>query len=144
MTQRYQLNANGPERSQVLTNAHAFIDRLPPKKSWIIEIKEARKNRSSAQNHALFGVAYPALERVTGYTKDELHHEFCGRYFQWHQYEILGELRSKPIRTTTINERGERDVIDSETFADFYAMVQRLGAEAGIDVPDPAPNGVRP
>ena len=48
--QRYQLNANGPERPQVLANAHAFLDRLPPNKSWRIEVKEARKERSGDQS----------------------------------------------------------------------------------------------
>lgn len=135
--QKYTLNANGPERGQVLANVHAFIDRLPVRKSWRIEIREARKERTLDQNAALFGVAYAALVDATGYTPEELHHEFCGRFFGWTQYTMFGETRQRPRRTTTTNERGDRDVIDTRTMADFYDMVQRIGAEAGIDVPSP-------
>lgn len=139
MTQRYTLNANGRERPQVLANIHAFVDRLPLSKSWRVEIKEARNERSGDQNRALFGVAYPVLEEATGYTKEELHFEFNGRFFGFVEYQIFGETRRKPRRTTTTDENGDRDVVPAKVFADFYDMVQRVGAEAGIDVPSPNP-----
>lgn len=139
MSQAYVLNANGRERLQVAANLHAFIDRLPPGKSWRVEIKEARKERSDPQNHALFGVAYEALNRSTGFTKDELHDAFCKRYFGTVEREVMGQVVTKPYRTTTTNERGERDVMSTAAFAEFYTMVQMVGAEAGIDVPDPDP-----
>lgn len=139
MSTKYQLNANGPERSTVLANAHAFLDRLPRNKSWKIEIKEARRERTDPQNHALFGVAYPALEEATGYTKDELHEAFCRKFFGSTQIEIMGQAVSRPFRTTTTNEHGERDVMPAADFARFYDMVQQVGAEAGIDVPSPDP-----
>jgi hypothetical protein len=137
--QRYQLNANGPERGQVLANVLAFLQRLPANRSWRIEVKEARKERTGDQNAALFGVAYAVLTEATGYTPEELHHEFCGRFFGWTEFEIFGESRRRPRRTTTTNEQGDRDVIDTATFARFYDEVQRVGAEAGIDVPSPDP-----
>jgi hypothetical protein len=139
MSQKYTLNANGPERDQVRANAHAFIDRLPANKSWKIEIKEARRERTSPQNAALWAVAYPKLTEVTGFTAEELHHEFCGRFFGWEVVDIFGERRRRPRRTTTTNEQGERDVLSTRDFAAFYEMVQQVGAEAGIDVPDPDP-----
>jgi hypothetical protein len=139
MSQRYQLNANGPERPQVLANLHAFVDRLPANKSWRIEIKEARKERSGDQNAALWGVAYPALSNATGYDPDELHDAFCRKFFGEVARTVMGQTMSRPARTTTTNEQGDRDVIDAATFARFYDMVQRIGAEAGIDVPSPDP-----
>jgi len=139
MSQKYTLNANGPERGAVLANLHAFVDRLPVSKSWRIEIKEARKDRTCPQNAALWGVAYPKLTEVTGYTAEELHHEFCGRYFGWEVVDIFGERRRRPRRTTTSNEQGERDVLGTVEFAAFYDMVQQIGAEAGVDVPSPDP-----
>lgn len=139
MSQKYTLNANGPERPQVLANALAFLQRLPASKSWRIEIKEARRERSGDQNAALWGVAYPPLVDATGYTLDELHDAFCKRFFGTVHAVILGEQVSRPRRTTTTNEQGERDVMPAAEFANFYAMVQRIGAEAGIDVPDPDP-----
>lgn len=139
MSQKYTLNANGPERPAVLANLHAFVDRLPANKSWRIEIKEARKERTNPQNAALFGVAYPKLTEVTGYTAEELHHEFCGRFFGWEVVDIFGAARRRPRRTTTTNGQGERDVLSTRDFAAFYEMVQQIGAEAGIDVPSPDP-----
>lgn len=139
MSQKFTLNAGGPERDQVRANAHAFIDRLPDHKSWRIEVTEARKERTPPQNAALWGVAYPALTEATGYTAEELHHEFCGRFFGWEIVTIFGQQRRRPRRTTTTNERGERDVIPTGDFARFYDFVQQMGAEADIDVPSPDP-----
>lgn len=139
MSQKYTLNANGPERGDVIANVHAFVDRLPASKSWRIEIKEARKERTDPQNRALFGVAYPAICKVTGYDVDELHRMMCGRFFGWVDIDILGEVSRRPYRTTTTNAEGDRDVMPTLDFAAFYEMVQRMGAEAGIDVPDPDP-----
>jgi hypothetical protein len=139
MTQLYQLNANGPERAQVLANAIAFLQRLPSAKSWRVEVKEARKERSGDQNAALWGCAYPVLCDATGYTPDELHDAFCRRFFGTETREVMGETVSRPRRTTTTNESGERDVIDAAQFARFYDLVQQIGAEAGVDVPSPDP-----
>jgi hypothetical protein len=139
VSQTYVLNASGRERPQVLANIHAFVDRLPVSKSWRVEIKQARKERSDPQNHALFGVAYPVLEQATGYSKDELHEAFCKRFFGSVDREVMGQVISKPYRTTTMNERGERDVMPAADFARFYDLVQHVGAEAGIDVPSPDP-----
>lgn len=137
--QTYRLNANGPERPQVLANAHASLDRLPLTKSWKVEIKEARKERSGDQNAALWGVAYPALTEATGYDADELHDALCRKFFGEVERQVMGQKVSRARRTTTTNEQGERDLIDAATFARFYDMVQRIGAEAGIDVPSPDP-----
>ena len=137
--QRYQLNANGPERTQVLANALAFLQRLPAAKSWRIEIKEARKERTNEQNAALFGVAYPALTDATGFTPDELHDAFCRRFFGTVERQVMGQTVTRPRRTTTTNEAGERDVIEAAEFAKFYDHVQQVGAEAGVDVPSPDP-----
>jgi hypothetical protein len=137
--ERYVLNAGGPEREQVRANAHAFIDRLPASKSWKIEIKEYRKERTTDQNAALFGLAYPIIAKATGNDVDDLHQAFCGKAFGWVDVEVMGEVRRRPRRTTTTNDEGERSVLSTIEFADFWAMVQRISAECGIDVPDPDP-----
>ena len=140
MTQSYALHKLDPRRDLVRANAHAFIDRLPLTKSWRIEIKELHKDRSLRQTAALFGVAYPIIMAATGLQGDadmaQLHRDFCGDFFGWRDGP-LGHRR--PVRTTTTNERGERDLIDTATMAQFYAFVQRRVAEFGIDVPDPDP-----
>ena len=136
---RYTLNAKGRERPTVLANVIAHIQSLPETKSWRIEIREAKKERTDAQNRALFGVAYPALSEATGYTPDELHEAFCRKFFGTVGVTIMGQIVTRPRRTTTTNENGERDVLPRMEFSAFYAMVQQVGAEAGVYVPDPEP-----
>ena len=140
MSQTYALHKGDQRRDLVRANVHAFIDRLPPAKSWRIEVKELRKERSLDQNAAMFGVAYAAIMEATGLEGDEerkqLHHDFCGDFFGW----VSGPMgHRRPVRTTTRNERGERELIDTATMARFYEFIQRRAAEYGIDVPDPDP-----
>lgn len=130
---------SGRNNDRIRSNAHEFIDRLPESKSWTIEIKQHVKRRSDSQNRSLFGVAYPPLESETGHTKDELHEAFCRRFFGSVDTEIMGQVVTRPFRTTTTDENGRRDVIPAGQFVEFYAMVQQIGAEAGVYVPDPDP-----
>lgn len=139
MAQSYTLTKNHGMRADVKANLHDFIDRLPETKSWKVEIKEARNERSSEQNAALFGLAYVVLSEATGFTADELHEAFCCRFFGTVEKEVMGRIISKPWRTTTTNEDGQRDVMPAHDFARFYDAVQQIGAEAGVDVPDPDP-----
>jgi hypothetical protein len=139
MASTFVLHKNHPGRALVASNLHAFIDKLPASRSYQVEVKEYRRERTDPQNHALFGVAYPALERETGFTKDELHEAFCKRFFGTVEKEFAGEIVSKPYRTTTTGPDGRRDVLGTADFARFYDMVQQAGAEAGIYVPDPDP-----
>lgn len=137
---RYFLHANAPEREQVRANLHEFIDGLDVRKSWRVEIRENRKERTLDQNAATFGVAYATIMEATGLEGDaerkQLHRDFCGDFFGW----VDGPLgHRKPVRTTTTNEHGERDVIDTATMARFYDFIQRTAAEYGVVVPDPDP-----
>lgn len=140
MTQTYVLNKGHRDRERVKTNLLAFIARLPETKSWKFVITEARPERSLDQNAAMFGVAYDAIMDATGLAGDsekkQLHRDFCGDYFGWVD---AGVGRRRPKRTTTTNEHGERDVIDTAMMSDFYSFIQRKAAEFGIDVPDPNP-----
>lgn len=140
MSQSYALHKADLRRDLVRANLHAFIDRLPGTKSWRIEVKELRKERSLDQNAAMFGVAYAAIMAASGLQGDDerrqLHRNFCGDFFGWTSGP-LGQRR--PVRTTTTNQFGERDVIDTRTMAEFYEFIQRKAAEYGIDVPAPDP-----
>lgn len=138
--QTYVLNANHPGRGQVLANLHAFVDRLPQDKAWLVEISRAHDRRSAKQNRAMWGVAYDVIMEATGLQgadeRKQLHRTFCGDFFGW----VSGAVgMRKPVRTTTTNELGEKDPIDTATMAAFYDFIQRKAAEFGIDVPDPDP-----
>ena len=135
----FYLNANDNCRNNVEAELVAFIRKLPKDKPYKIEVKRYIKERTSAQNRALFGVAYPPLSQETGFTPDELHNAFCRRYFGTVDADLCGVLLVKPLRTTTKDENGKRDVIDAATFSKFYEMVKQVGAEAGVFIPDPEP-----
>ena len=45
-----------------------------------------------------------------------------------------------PIRTTTVDADGNRDVIDGDEFWPYVEFCQRVGARAGVVIPDPDPN----
>ena len=138
--QTYQLNANSPERSQVLANAHAFLDRLPADKGWRIEIRPYSAKRTLKQNATMWGLAYDLIMESTGlegeFERKQLHRDFCGDFFGW----VDGPMgKRRPRRTTTKNEQGEADAIDTAEMARFFDFIQRKAAEFGIDVPDPDP-----
>lgn len=141
MSETFVIHKDHPGREGVYRNMLAFLGRIfaACNRSYKVEITEYKKTRSTAQNHALFGVAYPALERATGYTKDELHTAFCRRFFGTTERDVVGVIVSVPYRTTTTNAEGKRDVLDARQFSEFYDLVQQVGAEAGIHVPSPDP-----
>jgi hypothetical protein len=126
--------------ARIRANLHAFLERLPADKAWRVEIHPHREARSKQQRKALFGVAEKAIMEHMGLQgsreQQQLHTYLCGEYFGWKE-DALG--RKVPERTTTTNERGEREEIDRERAADMYSFIQRLAAEHGIDVPDPDP-----
>ena len=128
----------GPLFASVLANLVVFLGRLPQNTAWEIIVRKYVKSRSDHQNNALF-LAYGILSKETGYDKDELHEAFCKKYFGSVDVDVFGEVKTKPLRTTTRNERGERDVLPWDQFCDFYATVQRVAAESGIHIPEPDP-----
>lgn len=137
--QAFTLHANHPDREIERAMLSAFIDKLPVGKSWRIRIDRYVKSRTDPQNRALWGVAYPALEAATGFTKDELHVAFCRQFFGSVTVEVFGQTIVRPVRTTTTDEDGRADKISTAQFSEFYALVQRIGAESGVYVPDPDP-----
>jgi hypothetical protein len=133
---KYTLHAD-KGRPRVLENLVRFLESLPADKAWTIEVKPFRKERTDSQNHALFGVAYPPLVEYTGFTPEEIHEVMCMEFFGKVEYEVLGVDKVRPYRTTTKDETGKRNVLSTVQFSEFYAHVQRRGAELGIFIADP-------
>lgn len=138
--QRYVLHKNDPARPSVLAHLHAFLERLPLDTSFAIEIKHYRRMRTLKQGSALFGVAYKAIMEFCGYEGrkelERLHTHYCCEFFGTRK-DPWG--KHVPLRTTTTNENGEEDVIDTVTASAFYDFIQRDAARLGCDVPDPDP-----
>lgn len=102
-----------------------------------------KSTRSSEQNGYLFGVCYPMLAEAKGYDVADIHEWMCGQHFGWVDQQCPKTpsnpegVKSVPRRTTTRDENGKRDVLKAGPFSDFVAMVQRVGAQAGVFIPDP-------
>jgi hypothetical protein len=124
------------EAPRNLARVVAFISALPTNKPWRVRIDEYKGDRTDPQNNALFGVAYPPLCEKIGCRPDELHEIMCEKFFGSKQ--ILGT--TKPIRRTTTDENGKRDLISWDRFSEFYAMVQQVGSDLGVWIPDPQRN----
>lgn len=115
---------------------HDFL----PGKNLRVRVDVKRNERSDLQNRALWGCAYRALREQTGNDPEDLHTFFCGEWFGWQEYDVMGQPRKRPIRTTTRDESGTRDVINTALMSEFYDFIQRRSAQAGYDVPDPDEN----
>ena len=100
-------------------------------------------NQDVANNAALLAVAYPPVMEYMGMRgekeREEIHQHFCGEYWGWKEYDILGKKKVSPVRTTTKNNDGEKDIISKSEMYDFYRFIQQRAAENGIFVPDPDP-----
>lgn len=133
------LPADPALRKTAIDSLARLLGRWLPGKRLRVRVTLAKGERSDLQNRALWGCAYRALETQTGNAPEDLHAYFCGEHFSWVEYKIMGKARLRPLRTTTHNEDGDRDVLSTADFADFYDFVQRRSAENGFDVPDPDP-----
>lgn len=120
-------------RERFINRLVAFAQGLPLNKPWRFRIDELKGDRTEHQNNALFGVAYPPLCAHLKCTDKELHEIMCEEFFG--RKTIKG--KTFPVRTTTTDHEGKRDVVNFEVFSNFYAKVQAMGAECGVWVPDP-------
>lgn len=130
--QRFQIAQGGTTVYVV-----SALSALSKEQALDVTIDRVRNKRSDYQNHALFGIAYKLLSEFTGYTKEELHTVMCKKFYGVKRKEIFGVALDEPVRRTTTDEDGNDDVITTEVFSEFYAMVQREGAELGCVIPDP-------
>lgn len=129
-----------PERrAERIQRIAAFLGKLDGAKPWELILRPFKRSRTGRQNNALWGVAYKQLSDFTGFTEVELHELFCKAHFGEVSYELMGISGTKPRRTTTTDENGERDVIGRDEMAKFYALIEQKAAEIGcyLESPDP-------
>lgn len=105
-----------------------------------VEAKPWRKSRTNEQNALLWAMYAPIAEHM-GYDRDDIHEWMCGRFFGWKDIKVPKTprnpegLASVPVRSTTRDENGKRNVVDRQTFAKFVDMVDRIAAQAGVFIP---------
>lgn len=106
-----------------------------------VKLTIARPERTPPQLRYLWGVVIPMLSEIGGYEREDVHEYLCGAYFGWKEKRLPGgRTEQVPIRTTTTDADGNRDVIDGEEFWQYVAFCQRVGARQGVVIPDPDPN----
>lgn len=92
--------------------------------------KEPRKLTANAY---LWRWVYgPVVERL-GFTEEDWHEFRCIAYFGGKQVEKPdGTTKTVPVRTTTRNENGKRDVLKGREFNDFLVSCEEFFASRGV------------
>lgn len=94
-----------------------------------------REPRTLPQNAYLWAAVYAPLVERCGFTAEEWHEYFCTAFFgAVHSVKPSGESVTVPLRTTTRNEHGKRDVLKGKAFADFVTFVESECAKRGVFV----------
>lgn len=115
-------------------------------RAWDVIVRRHKIERTNQQNRYLRGVCTRLLADAIGYEEGEMHEYLCGEHFGW-KTEACPKtpnnprgIKDVPVRTTTTNEEGERDVLNKRDFWDYVEFVQRFGAQHGVVIPDPDPD----
>lgn len=132
-------------REKVIARIVACLEALPLDRAFEVTWGEYRRKRSVQQCRYLNGVAYKILSDATGYERDDISEFMCGEYFGWREKRVPKSRdfptgrKHVPVRTTTTDEHGKRDVLKWDAFSDYVAFIQRFAANKGIFIPDPDP-----
>lgn len=129
------------------TNREAAIDGMRPyllavfpNKPVRIKVEIARPDRTLPENAYLHGVCYKLLSDHTGYELEEIAEYLCGSFFGWKERKLPGNrTENVPVRTTTTDENGKRDVLMGAVFWEFIEYIIRVGAKQGVYIPPPDP-----
>ena len=136
MSQEFRLRKDA-SRPVVLKALIGLLQALSGEKEWVVEVKQYVRPRSTEANGYLWSCVYPTLmqARPGVASADEWHEFACGMVFGWKPSKLSGH--SRPIRTTTTDENGNRDVLPSSRFWEFIEQIRAWAASEGVYVPDP-------
>lgn len=133
-------------RERVIPRIAAYLAGLPTSKAHRIIVKQEADDRTTQQNRYLNGVPYKLLGDHFGYERDEISEQMCGQYWGWRQKKVprtphnRSGIRDVPMRTTTTDENGARDVLSTRDFWEYVEFLQRFGSKYGVFIPDPDPS----
>jgi hypothetical protein len=95
----------------------------------VVTVKVQRPSRSSQQNRFWHGVVIPLFAEHCGYEFAEMKDALALKLIPREVVDLsTGEVCMVPGHTSALNTREFNDLIE---------RAQRLGAEMGIDIPDP-------
>lgn len=102
-----------------------------------VQCEPWKEPRTNPQNAYLWKAVYEPLVERCGFIAEEWHEYFCGEHFGWVEHiKPSGEVELKPLRTTTKNEHGKRDVLKGKSFMDFVEFAESECAKKGVFVTD--------
>lgn len=133
-------------RETVIARIAACLAGLKAGKAYRILIKEEADDRTVQQCRYLNGVPYKLLSDFTGYERDEISSHLCGLRWGFKQVRVPRTqnnprgIEDRPVRTTTTDEQGNRDVLSTRDFWEYVEFCQRFGAQHGVYIPDPDPS----
>lgn len=131
------------DRERDIAGLAKYLAACSPGKPVRVRVSEARPDRTPKQNSYLWAVPYKLLSEHTGMEPEELHEWNCGAQWGWKDKKRPKTPRnpegfeSVPVRTTTTNEDGERDLCSRDEMCELWARAQKLGAGFDIIIPDP-------
>lgn len=137
LRQTYWPDDKSVSRADKIARLLSSIDSA--EKAVVVEVKRYQKRRSREAENYLWGVVYPLMSSASGYEKDELHQAMCAKFWGENVSKVMGLTISRPRRTTTTNEDGEKDVLSPADYWDFTDFVIREAA-MWFDVVVPEPN----
>lgn len=112
---------------------------IHPGKAVNVRFTIARPERSIPELRYLHAVPYAMLSEAMGFERDEIAEYLLGMYFGWKKKRLPGgRVSETPLRTTTKDEEGNRDVLSGEAFWAYINWIQRVGARHGLVIPDPS------
>ncbi len=133
-------------RDPTIARVAAYLAGLTTKKAHRIIIKQEADDRTIQQCRYLNAVPYKLLGDHFGYERDDISEQMCGLYWGWRERKIPPRPNNRrgiedvPMRTTTTDENGERDVLDMKAFWEYVEFLQRFGAKYSVFIPDPDPS----
>lgn len=110
---------------------HAFIDTQPLPLDVTCEPWKALRKLTA--NAYLWAYLYGPVVEKLGFTEAAWHEYQCIRYFGGKEVEKPdGSTETKPVRTTTTNESGKRDVLKGDAFNAFLMDAEEFFASKGV------------
>lgn len=109
----------------------AFLQAQPlPLECTAEKWKEPRRLEANAY---LWRYVYGPVVDALGFTEEAWHEYRCIAYFGGKQVEKPdGTTETKPVRTTTKDENGKRDVLKGKDFNDFLVASEEFFASKGV------------
>jgi hypothetical protein len=119
-------NLHLQHKSQVI----ADILKLEDNVAYLVQFKQYRRKRSTEQNAFLHAVPLKMICDHTGDEVEDMKALLMGMCFGFEEFEILGQRRKKPLKTTS--------ELNTAEFSFFMEFCERFAAmEWGMIIPRP-------